>query len=86
MAGKQAFKDRALFLPFWYEGFLGPLRLSILMDGCRSDRQLLSLRPIVLEFELLANSEDPDKFTWRSFRGAQLLRNRPASTDSEFFD
>ncbi|GFF40921.1 hypothetical protein IFM58399_06093 [Aspergillus lentulus] len=27
-AGKQEFKDGALFLPSWYERFLGPLRLS----------------------------------------------------------
>jgi hypothetical protein len=46
----------------------------------------MSLRPIILEFERLANSEDPDKFTLSGFRGAELPRNRPASTDSGFFD
>ncbi|KAF4214019.1 hypothetical protein CNMCM5878_009769 [Aspergillus fumigatiaffinis] len=44
---------------------------------------LTSLRPIILEFERLANSEDPDKFTWSGFGGAELLRNRPASTESD---
>ncbi|GFF36796.1 hypothetical protein IFM51744_03239 [Aspergillus udagawae] len=36
----------------------------------RVDILLYSLLPIILEFERLANSEDPDKFTWSGFSGA----------------
>jgi hypothetical protein len=43
----------------------------------------MSLWPIILEFERLANSENPDKFTWSGFGDAELLRNRPASTESD---